>query len=362
MLFKVGDRVKFLNESGGGVVSAIISPSLVKVMIEDGFEIPTAAGELVLMDTGDPGGRFFREDVRVKLPDAPGEEETQPAMEMERVTPLLRVATKKPTPAGVYLAFVPHQQKWLITGALDIFLLNNTPCDLHYTYFLIENDRSFTGMDHDTIPAFSKMYLQTIDREEIGDWNQGILQILFFRDTMKKVLLPVSCNFYVKDSKFLKEDSYVSSSVLDRKALLTTLAEFEKMGTVTSRSVEGRSTPAPPDHTASRVFREPPLIEKHRTAPGEAEVDLHIEELVDNDSGLDPEHILRIQLDYFGKCLESALSNNYHKVIFIHGVGNGTLKSEVRMILDGYEGLTHQQASMAKYGVGAIEVNILHNR
>ena len=41
MKFKVGDRVKFLNENGGGVVSKIVSPSMVNVAIEDGFEIPS---------------------------------------------------------------------------------------------------------------------------------------------------------------------------------------------------------------------------------------------------------------------------------------------------------------------------------
>lgn len=41
MNFKVGDKVKFLNESGGGEIKKIISSNLVSVQIDDGFEIPT---------------------------------------------------------------------------------------------------------------------------------------------------------------------------------------------------------------------------------------------------------------------------------------------------------------------------------
>ena len=39
MEFRTGDKVKFLNQTGGGIISKIISPSMVKVAIEDGFEI-----------------------------------------------------------------------------------------------------------------------------------------------------------------------------------------------------------------------------------------------------------------------------------------------------------------------------------
>jgi len=57
MKFQLGDRVKFLNSKGGGVVSKIISPTLVNVMIEDGFEIPTITSELVKVE---PAGKVER--------------------------------------------------------------------------------------------------------------------------------------------------------------------------------------------------------------------------------------------------------------------------------------------------------------
>jgi len=47
MKFKVGDRVRFLNDQGGGIVTKVISSSLVNVRIEDGFEIPTVVSELI---------------------------------------------------------------------------------------------------------------------------------------------------------------------------------------------------------------------------------------------------------------------------------------------------------------------------
>lgn len=52
MKFKVGDKVKFLNEQGGGVITKIINSKMVNIAIEDGFEIPTLINELIKIDEG----------------------------------------------------------------------------------------------------------------------------------------------------------------------------------------------------------------------------------------------------------------------------------------------------------------------
>ena len=49
----VGDKVRFLNEVGGGVVSKILDKNKVMVMTDDGFEIPTLEAELVIIEKGD---------------------------------------------------------------------------------------------------------------------------------------------------------------------------------------------------------------------------------------------------------------------------------------------------------------------
>ncbi|MEI6575062.1 MAG: DUF2027 domain-containing protein [Bacteroidota bacterium] len=360
MLFKIGDKVKFLNQKGGGVVSKIISPALVNVAIESGFEIPTLASDLILIQPTSFSQKFFKEDFNVTLPKH--EEDDDSGETPERISPLVNIAGKKTLARGVYLVFLPHNQKWLITGKLDLYIVNHTDYDLMYAYFLREEDGSFTGMDNDSIPPASKIYLQTIEREEINAWNRGILQVLFYKETNKKVLLPVSSSFDAKGSRFVKEENYTDMNVLDGKALIVTIGELSKQAALDKTDLDPKYGHLESTSSGAEIYHEAPLIDKHRTAANEAEVDLHIEELIEDSHTLDTAHILNIQLDYFSRALESALSNGYRKVIFIHGVGSGTLKSEIKMILDGYKGLEHRQASMAKYGVGAIEVNIFHNR
>ncbi len=104
--------------------------------------------------------------------------------------------------------------------------------------------------------------------------------------------------------------------------------------------------------------KEKALIDTHQTLPKNAEVDLHIGELMDNISGMESRDMFAFQKKYFKDCLDSAILNNYIKVTFIHGVGNGRLKNAIVEILKQYEDLENQSASISKYGVGAIDILI----
>ena len=49
---KIGDKVRFLNQIGGGIISGFQSSQVCLVKDEDGFEIPTLVKEVVLVDEG----------------------------------------------------------------------------------------------------------------------------------------------------------------------------------------------------------------------------------------------------------------------------------------------------------------------
>ena len=50
---KIGDKVRFLSEVGGGRVSGFQGKDIVLVEDEDGFEIPMLRKEVVLVDDSD---------------------------------------------------------------------------------------------------------------------------------------------------------------------------------------------------------------------------------------------------------------------------------------------------------------------
>ena len=94
---------------------------------------------------------------------------------------------------------------------------------------------------------------------------------------------------------------------------------------------------------------------------GIPEFDLHIEKLVKNKKGLSNFDILTIQLDTAKRQVEFAIKNRIPKIVFIHGVGEGVLKSELDFMLKRYDQISFQDANYQKYGLGATEVYFKQN-
>jgi dsDNA-specific endonuclease/ATPase MutS2 len=99
---------------------------------------------------------------------------------------------------------------------------------------------------------------------------------------------------------------------------------------------------------------------KERNLP-KMEVDLHINQLVKNPKGMGNFEILNLQLETAKRQLEFAMSKRLQKVIFIHGVGEGVLKEELRYLFNKYDSVKHYDADYQKYGLGATEVYIYQN-
>lgn len=90
------------------------------------------------------------------------------------------------------------------------------------------------------------------------------------------------------------------------------------------------------------------------------EVDLHIHNLVPSTSGMDNFDILTVQINTAKAKLDFAVKNRIQKVVFIHGVGEGVLKSELEFLFKKYH-VDYYAASFQKYGLGATEVYIYQN-
>ena len=102
-----------------------------------------------------------------------------------------------------------------------------------------------------------------------------------------------------------------------------------------------------------------PVHKTKEVKGGPKEIDLHIETLIDDHRNMDNGQILEIQLSRFRTSLETALLHKGNRIVFIHGVGNGKLKFELRKILDTeYKKVRYQDASFKEYGYGATMVLI----
>jgi dsDNA-specific endonuclease/ATPase MutS2 len=78
-------------------------------------------------------------------------------------------------------------------------------------------------------------------------------------------------------------------------------------------------------------------LSKQQRSNSVLKVDLHIELLTSNYHYMDNFEIVQIQLNECHTKIEKALNSNYQKVIIVHGIGTGVLKSEVHNLLNNYK-------------------------
>ncbi len=346
MEFKKGDRVRFLNEVGGGVISKLGSRNMVYVMIEEGFEIPVLANELIKIDPVTAAERMFDKEIHVELPFENEPLNKEPEVNSSKLS---NYSTPKKFEKGIYLAFAPHDQKWLLTGMIDLYYINNTSYDVLYSILLKTNALVY-GADYGNAEPYSKVLIQTINREELENWSRGYVQVVFHPNNTARALMPMHSEFSIKMTRMNDQESYIHSSFISEKSIIVDLG----MGLPMVLEAQKET----PRSTVSKEIPKDYFIDKHLIDNQIAEVDLHIEKLCEGNKPNDNGEILKLQFDYYTRCIESALEKRLKKVIFIHGVGSGVLKSLIRGDLKQFANITFSEAPYEKYGYGALEVKI----
>jgi len=356
MKFKVGDKVKFLNEEGGGFISKIETPSLVYVSISDGFDIPVSFTEIIKVEPAKVAAtKFFDEDFgkneRISV------EEIQEIEADSRTETLLR-KNSNDLKEGLSLAFIPHDQVRTLFGLVDIVLINLSSNDVLFAFFR-KKEENFEGQDYDAIAPYSTYLLDSIDRDDLSSWLEGNVQALFYGSKMEKLISPINEYYKIKGSKLYQENSFKFLDIIGKRAFVHELSDLKYQTLISKTEQTANLVSAELDrdiHQALGIKKT--LIEQHKTGLLEAEIDLHISALEPDYKQLKNHEIIQVQLDYFEKTLEDAMIHQYNKLIYIHGIGNGTLKNELRKILKTYPDIHTKEAPFQTYGYGAIEVHI----
>src|ERR1035437_10495102 len=104
---------------------------------------------------------------------------------------------------------------------------------------------------------------------------------MFHESITGSVPLPVSTEFMVKPTRLMKEDNYTESPWFKERAILI-LATGQSVSEAPNKESLNELAEKFGQQTIpqqARVVKSKPLINKHKIAKGEAEVDLHISSL-----------------------------------------------------------------------------------
>lgn len=362
---KIGDTVRFLNSTGGGVIRRI--EGNIAYVDEDGFETPTLLRECVVVAAA-PDMSKVKQVNEFKAP-----AHTAPAP-VSTPAPAPKATAKEEAPApveieetpggdklNVVLAFEPENLKRLNDTTFATYLVNDSNYYLYFTYMTRADEaRDWTLRYAGMVEPNIQLYIEDIVGTDLPAMDRVAVQCIAFKESKEfSIKTPVSVETRLDTTKFFKLHCFRSNPYFDKEVIALELVKddmpMRRMVLDSSRIEEGIKA----KKSVDRPRRQP--VQKHRQTrkPGLLEVDLHISELIDSTAGLSPADMLNLQIDEFRKVMDANLKNKGLKIVFIHGKGEGVLRNALMKELNHrYKGHQVQDASFREYGFGATQVTI----
>ena len=225
---KIGDKVRFLSEVGGGKVSGFQGKNIVLVEDEDGFEVPMKVSEVVVIGDEDYGtGRI----VEIKNEKSKGKHVV--AAEEEELESADKPVTFRAKPAerkggdrlSAYLAFVPMNVKELTSSRFEAYLVNDSNYYLRYVYMSAEGT-AWTVRATGEVEPNTKEFIEEFGREDLGGLERVAVQMIAYK--REKYFLqkpPVSVPLRIDGVKFYKLHTFEENDFFEQPALIYTIIE-----------------------------------------------------------------------------------------------------------------------------------------
>lgn len=331
MKFRVGDKVSLLNDKLDGKVVKIVNENLVEVEDENGFAFPVQVNELVKIHS-----------------------------EIEEQTP---------KSGSTEFSFTP-KETFKIDKGLSLLVAD---MDKHIEVFFLNNleKKAYVQIRQKIRGEWVLKVAQEVGSGRyvaVGSWKMEELN-----DFKEFSCAWLTNDWSVKDLPnteyyFLRVQPKLIVTKEDRKEI----PQLEKLGwwfpfkkaerkwedpeqykLMVEESLEDQPIDAIRQMKGPKIVGKVSLKHSHRREDVEEEIDLHIEKLLDDYKGMSNAEIVQVQLDAAREKLDKCILSGAHRLVLIHGVGNGRLKTEIRKLLNSYYDIRFEDASFKKYGAGA---------
>lgn len=393
---KIGDKVRFLSEVGGGKISGFQGKNIVLVEDEDGFEIPTPISEVVLVGNEDMTTAKIKnleqqqkeveegevKSIKARLADHDGSTDADwDALEEIDYDPSDNfVAPVKEREGGdklaAYLAFVPNSIRELANTKFSSYMVNDSNFYIHYIYMVKEGGDKWSCKSVGEIEPNTKLYIEEFAYTDLNSLQDAAIQLFGYKLDKAFELKPaLDVKIRIDATKFYKLNTFRENDFFESPALLYPITEKDKVEQEeievkldlpkklqTSKTKEVKETTAPARKSLEHRY-EDNQSKSHRTKQilrnDKIIVDLHADELLETTAGMSAGDILEYQMNVFRSTLEQYKAKVGQKIIFIHGKGEGTLRrSLLRELNYRYKKYQYQDASFQEYGYGATQVTI----
>ena len=378
---KIGDKVRFLSEVGGGRVSGFQGKDIVLVEDEDGFEIPTSVRDVVVVEQDDYAmGKMISAKMEAQqkaeehaatelhqdsrsIKSILNDHDEQTDMHVDEYDAADREITFRApvqereggNKLSAYLAFVPVDIKEITHTRFETYIVNDSNYYIHYSYLVAEGN-AWTLKSVGEIEPNTKIFIEEFGREVLNDMGRIGVQLTAYKKDKPFLLKPaIDVQFRIDPVKFYKLHVFEENDFFEQPSLLFTIVDNDEVA---------RPLVVDSKRLKEQMYKDEKIIahegkKKRQKDDGTLVIDLHADELLETTAGMNAADILHYQLDVFKKTMDENKNKKGQKIVFIHGKGEGVLRHALVHELNyRYKSCTYQDASFQEYGYGATQVTI----
>jgi predicted lactoylglutathione lyase len=350
---QIGDTVRFLNTVGGGVVKGFQNKNLVIVEDEHGFDFPVLITECIVVKSAETE----------KLQNTKVKEDDLDAKTEENAPQISNIDDNEveETPGGnkitTCLIYLPTDIKALSNTTFECFFVNDSNYYLFINYMSRTNN-AWQSRYNGLIEPNTKLFLEEFSKTDLNDLEQVCVQYVAFKHNKPYgIKSPVSVELRIDTVKFYKLHSFKENDYFDDDAQVYYITKNDIPECDMLISNEDIQKVIREKEAPSRRPRIQKIAKKDKDDV--LEVDLHINELLDSTAGMSNKEMLDYQMSKFREVMNENINNKRKKIVFIHGKGDGVLKSEIiKAIRKEYKKTDYQDASFQEYGYGATMIII----
>ncbi len=222
---KIGDKVRFLSEIGGGRVAGFQGKNVVLVEDEDGFQVPMALNEVVVI-----GEENYETQHVVEIKK---QQEKQEELEIEPADlPVTFKAKPEERKGGdrlsAYLAFVPINVKELSQTRFEAYLVNDSNYYLRFAYLSAEGN-AWQLRATDEVEPNTKLFIEEFGREDLNAMEHVAVQLMGYKRDKHFLLKPTAnVQLRIDTVKFYKLHTFEPNDFFEEPALIYTIIENDR--------------------------------------------------------------------------------------------------------------------------------------
>lgn len=409
---KVGDTIRYLNASGGGVVKRI-ERGVAWVEGPDGFELPTPIHECVVVDSRDtfvpaykppvvkrqePTAQQPKSSAPVATPATP-----EPVESAEQDLSFVAPLSKGPwfdrsggEQLQVHVAYLPVSYEHFGQSPYETYLINESNYHLLFTYSTTTTAGGYKLRSAGVLEPDMRVLVEEFDASEINDHAISHFQFIAYKpERTYRSMPPVERQVRMDVVKLVKRHAFRENPFFDEDALVIPVLEAydgtrqasaeepapapNRSGALPQRAIERTAQATVAQKGTQKASQKPtkkasakPQSESKRpdtpVAPQAAsaateqtieKVGLEAERILPNTTGMTPHEVLLYQLKNFRRELDKRLDRRGSKVVFIHGAGQGVLHQLIiNRIEQDYPMVQYRDVTFDGFPMGAIEVTI----